>query len=225
MLWFGCGAHTNRTRPADMTAHAEVVADGSSPGSPIAGKARGHWVLAFSSGAFASRASKAHGCSLSPSSRSGRAGSKAVPPSSAAWTPQGKLGTRAPAGAQDRARAASRRPHDPVSVDVRGEPGTGLGGRGVVPRSATLAQGFQVGHLRGDPSAEPKEGVAKLRNPFLHAGLRGRVGGRYLTSRPVLPQPRKIIGPVRADDSAARSKRAGGCPHLRREGLANSLAQ
>lgn len=26
MLWFGCGAHTNRTRPADMTAHAEVVA-------------------------------------------------------------------------------------------------------------------------------------------------------------------------------------------------------
>jgi hypothetical protein len=23
MLWFGCGAHTNRTRRADMTAHAE----------------------------------------------------------------------------------------------------------------------------------------------------------------------------------------------------------
>lgn len=43
-----------------------------------------------------------------------------------------------------------------LAVDVCAEPGTGLGGRGVVPRSATLAQGFLVGRLRGDPSAEPQ---------------------------------------------------------------------
>jgi len=39
----------------------------------------------------------------------------------------------------------------PGPRSMSAEPGTGLGGRGVVPRSATLAQGFQVGRLRGDP--------------------------------------------------------------------------
>jgi hypothetical protein len=178
MLWFGCGAHTNRTRPADMTAHAEVVApmvraqDRPSLERPVD---IGFWPSLVA----LPRAAHRRPTAVRSPRQAEAAGPGRRPSVERSF---GRLKENWALAPLRVPRIERVRLHTDLTIlsqlTCALSRERGLGGRGVVPRSATLAQGFQVGRLRGDPSAEPKEGVAKLRNPFVHAGLRGRVGGR-----------------------------------------------